>query len=90
MNTTSRVFVGLMLVFALVLVVGLGCSTTTPVAKSTCAPDMLVSSGNHTMPISSFAAGDSLGMKLIANHPVLVAQRTKAFNVAHNRAIISY
>ncbi|MCK5271839.1 MAG: hypothetical protein KAJ52_04650 [Sedimentisphaerales bacterium] len=108
MNTTNRVFVRLTLVFGLVLIVGMGCSTATPVVKSTCTSGTLVSPGNHTtdacspidrsapvkrgytLPACSLAAGDSLGMRLIANHPVLVAQRTEAFNMAHNKTVTSY
>ena len=100
MNTTNRVFVGLTLALGLVLIVGTGCSTTS-VVKSTCTSDMLVSPGNQTigaypptsgyaLPRCSLAAGDSLGMRLIANHPVLVAQRREAFNLAHNKTIAGY
>ena len=108
MNTTNRVFVRLMLALSLVLIVGMGCSTNTPVVKSTCASGMLVSPGDHTtdacspidqpapvkkghtLPICSLAAGDSLGMRLIANHPVLMAQRIEAFNLARDKTIASY
>ena len=107
MNTTNRVFVRLVLALGLVLIVGMGCSTTS-VVKSTCAPGMLVSPGDHTtdacsptdqsapvkkghtLPICSLAAGDSLGMRLIANHPVLVAQRREAFYLAHSKTIAGY
>ena len=107
MNTTNRVFGGLALTLGLVLIVGLGCSTTS-VVNPTSTSGTLISPGNHatdvcspidqpapvkkgyTLPICSFAAGDSLGMRLIANHPVLVAQRKEAFHLARAKTITSY
>ena len=107
MNTTNRVFGGLVLALGLVLIIGLGCSTTS-VVKPTSTSSMLNSPGNHatnvcspidqpapvkkgyTLPICSLAAGDSLGMRLIANHPVFVAQRREAFNLARAKTITSY
>ena len=107
MNTTNRVFGGLVLALGILLIVGTGCSTTS-IVSPTFTSSVMNSPGNHTtdacstidqpapvkkvytLPTCSLAAGDSLGMKLIANHPVMVAQRREAFNLAHNRSIASY
>jgi len=107
MNTTNRVFGGLVLALGILLIVGTGCSTTS-IVSPTSTSSVMSSPGNHTtdacspidqpapvkkvytLPACSLAAGDSLGMRLIANHPVMVAQRREAFNLAHNKTIVSY
>ena len=89
MLNSGKTYLKLLLMISLVLVLAGGCSTMQHQGNTTAA--LQVSASNCTTPqMVPLAAGDSLGYRIVANHPVTIAKRAEKLQMAANSNVSNY